>query len=163
MKPRLANRKTAALTLTEVLLIIAALVLLAAVLLPVLAKWKPKSNRLTCDAQLREIGIFYRVWSDDNSGKFPMQVSVTNGGAMESIATGNVAACFSVLSNTIDNPAILVCPEDTKHLPATNFETLSNSNISYFVGLNAIATSPQILLSGMTTWWSIAQKFSPAS
>ena len=73
------------------------------------------------------------MWADDNGGKFPMQVSVTNEGVMELIATGNVAACFSVMSNTLSDPAVLICPQDTKHFPATNFEALSNSNISYFV------------------------------
>ncbi|HUA37179.1 MAG TPA: type II secretion system protein [Candidatus Sulfopaludibacter sp.] len=148
MKPRFANQKTAALTLTEVLIVIAALVLLAAIFLPPLAAWKHKSNRVGCVSSLREIGITCRMWADDSGGKFPMQIPVTNEGAMELIAAGNVAACFSVLSNTLSNPAILICPNDANHFPATNFATLENSNISYFVSLDTIDTQPQSLLSG---------------
>ena len=148
MKPRFANRKTAAVTLTEVLIVIAALALLACILLPVLAVWKHKSNRLSCVTQLKQVGLAYRMWTEDNNGRFPMQVSVTNGGAMESAITGNVAACFSVMSNTLDNPAILVCPNDINRFPATSFETLSGSNISYFINLDAVGVQPQMLLSG---------------
>ncbi len=148
MKPRLTNHRIAALTLTEVLLVIAALALLAAILLPAWATAKRKSSKIGCVSNLQQIGMSYRMWTDDNFGKYPMQVSVTNDGAMESIATGNVAACFSVLSNTLDNPAILNCPLDTKHFPATNFATIENSNISYFISLDAIDTQPQTLLSG---------------
>jgi competence protein ComGC len=148
MKPRPANHKTAALTLTEVLLVIAALALLAAILLPALAAAKRKSSKIGCVSNLKQVGISYRMWTDDNFGKYPMQVSATNDGAMESIATGNVAACFSVLSNTLDNPAILICPLAAKHFSATNFGILDNSNISYFVGLDALSTQPRAVLSG---------------
>lgn len=148
MKPRPANHRVAALTLVEVLIVITALALLAAILLPALAAAKRKSSKIGCVSNLKQVGISYRMWTEDNFGKYPMQVSVTNDGAMESIATGKVAACFRVLSNTLDNPAILICPLDTKHFRATNFATLKNSNISYFISLDAIDTQPQTLLSG---------------
>jgi prepilin-type processing-associated H-X9-DG protein len=88
------------------------------------------------------------MWADENASKYPMQVSATNEGAMELAATGNVAECFRVMSNILDVPQIVICPLDTKHFPATNFASLENSNISYFVGLDAVDTQPQTLLSG---------------
>jgi prepilin-type processing-associated H-X9-DG protein len=136
------------LTLTEVLLVIAALVLLAAILLPALAAAKHKSSRVGCVSNLKLVGITYRMWADENADKYPMQVSATNEGAMELAATGNVAECFRVMSNILDVPQIVICPLDTKHFPATNFASLENSNISYFVGLDAVDTQPQTLLSG---------------
>lgn len=147
-KPRLANRKTAALTLTEVLIVIVALLLLAAMFLPALAAAKRKSSKISCINTLRQIGISYRMWGDDHYEKLPMQVSVTNYGAMESVLEGDVAACFRVMSNTLDNPILLICPADANRVPATNFESLSNSNISYFVNIDAVDTQPQSLLSG---------------
>jgi prepilin-type processing-associated H-X9-DG protein len=78
-----------------------------------------------------------------------MQVSVTNGGAMELVAAGNVAACFQAMSNELNIPKILLCPDDTHRARATNFSTLNNSNISYFVGLDVTnEANPQMLLSG---------------
>jgi competence protein ComGC len=148
MKPRLDLQRTAAMTLMEVLTVIATLVLLIAIFLPGLASMKRKHSHLYCMSNLKMIGVCYWVWGADHDGKYPMQISVTNEGDMELVASGNVAAYFRVVSNELVNPEILICPEDTKLIPATNFATLSNSNISYFVNLDAADTQPQSLLLG---------------
>ncbi|HVU28529.1 MAG TPA: type II secretion system protein [Verrucomicrobiae bacterium] len=149
MKPRLSNQRNQALTLTEVLVVIILLVILAVLLLPILAAAKHKSSKINCASCLRQIGLAYREWEGDNGDKFPMQVSVTNGGAMESVATGNVFKVFQVMSNELSTPKVLICPRDTSHVYATNFETsFDNSNISYFTSLDAIDTQPQMILSG---------------
>ena len=78
-----------------------------------------------------------------------MAVSVTNGGAMELIAAGNIAACFRVMSNELSTPKILLCPEDTHRAYATNFSTgFSNTNISYFINRDAAESYPQMILDG---------------
>ena len=78
-----------------------------------------------------------------------MAVSVTNGGAMELVATGNVAACFQVMSNELSTPKILLCPEDTHRTYATNFSTgFSGANISYFVNPDAAEAYPQMIMLG---------------
>ena len=77
------------------------------------------------------------------------QPRVTNGDTMELIATGNVAACFQVMSNELSTPKILHCPEDTKRIAATNFLTsFSGANISYFVNPDAAENYPQMILDG---------------
>jgi hypothetical protein len=55
---------------------------------------------------------------------------------------------FQWLSNEMSSPKILLCPTDTKRKEAPNFATLSNSNISYFVGLLTNSTYPQDFLAG---------------
>jgi prepilin-type processing-associated H-X9-DG protein len=45
------------------------------------------------------------------------------------------------------NPGVLVCPADTR-FAATNFAALQNSNLSYFVGLNAELGKPTSILAG---------------
>jgi prepilin-type processing-associated H-X9-DG protein len=78
-----------------------------------------------------------------------MSVSITNSGAMELLSTGNVAACFQVMSNQLSTPRILVCPADTEHVPATNFTSdFNNSHISYFLCPDASETFPQMILAG---------------
>jgi prepilin-type processing-associated H-X9-DG protein len=150
MKPRFSNQRNHALTLVEVLVTIAALALLAVLLLPGLAASKRKSNRINCASNVIQIGLTYRLWEGDNGDKYPMAISVTNGGAMEAIATGNVAACFQVMSNELSTTKILVCPEDADRIVATNFTTdFNNSKISYFVSLNVTnEINPQAILSG---------------
>jgi competence protein ComGC len=148
MKPRFSHQRTTALTLVEVIVVIAVLAIALALILPALAKAKYHPSRINCVSNLKQIGIAYRLWESDNNDKYPMAVSVTNGGVMELIATGNVAACFQVMSNELSTPKILLCPEDTRRVRATNFSTLNSSNISYFVGLDAAETKPQMFLSG---------------
>jgi len=149
MKPHFSNQRNHALTLFEVLVVIAVLALVAAILLPALAASKRKSARLGCENNLKEIDLAYRVWEGDNGDKYPMFVSDTNGGAMELIATGNVAACFQVMSNELSIPKILVCQKDTDRIAATNFTTdFDNSKISYFVNPDAAEAYPQMLLLG---------------
>jgi hypothetical protein len=78
-----------------------------------------------------------------------MAVSVTNGGAMESVVIGNVAACFQVMSNELSTPKILHCQADIKHIAATNFSIgFSDANISYFISLDAAEMYPQMILDG---------------
>jgi competence protein ComGC len=148
MKPRFSNQTNHALALVEVLMVIAVLAVLVAIILPGLAAAKRKSSRLGCVNYLKEIGLAYRVWEGDNGDKYPMSVSVTNGGSMELVATGNVVACFQVMSNELSTPKILHCPEDMVHIGTDSFAGLASSNISYFVGLDAHETDPATLLSG---------------
>jgi prepilin-type N-terminal cleavage/methylation domain-containing protein len=148
MKPRAFNQQNHALTLLEVLVVIAVLAVVAALLLPALAAAKVKHSRIGCVNDLKEIGLAYRVWEGDNGDKYPMFVSITNGGAMELIATGNVAACFQVMSNELSTPKILHCPEDTEHFETYSFAMLSSSNISYFINIDATEAHPQMILSG---------------
>jgi len=149
MQPRFSKQRNHALTKIEVLVIIAVLVVLAALLLPALASAKRKSSRINCVSNLKQIGISFRLWEGDNNDKYPMVVSVTNGGAMELVAIGNVAACFRVMSNELSTPKILLCPEDTHRTYATNFSTgFSDANISYFLSQDALETYPQMILLG---------------
>jgi prepilin-type processing-associated H-X9-DG protein len=149
MKPRFSNRKNDALTRTEVVIITA----VATVLLCFMVLWWKKArqvnNLLQCNNNLKQIGLSFREWEGNHNDKFPMQVSMTNGGAMELIATGNVAGSFQVMSDELSTPFVLTCPSDTKHVATTHFGAgLDNSNISYFVGLDADDKYPQRILSG---------------
>ena len=149
MKPRFSHQRNRALTRVEVVMVIGVLFMIAVLLLPVLVSIRNPQRPLNCVNNLKEIGIAYWVWAGDNNDKYPMAVSVTNGGAMELVATGNVAACFLVMSNELTTPKILLCGQDKHRVWATNFATgFDNSYISYFVGLDANESKPQMFLSG---------------
>jgi prepilin-type processing-associated H-X9-DG protein len=149
MKPRLSNQPTNALTRVEVIVVIATLAVLFVLLLPALVTHGHNGRqKIRCINDLKQVGIAYRLWEGNHNDKYPMQVSVTNGGAMELVGAGNVAACFQAMSNELYMPKILLCPADTRRVLATNWSTLNNSNISYFVGLDADESKPQMLLSG---------------
>ena len=151
MNLRVSNQKNAALTLVEVLVVICVVAVLAFVFLPALTKGGPKgSYSYNCIMNLRQIGLAYRLWAIDHSDKYPMQVSVTNGGTMELNADGSKAWLnYLVISNKLSTPKILVCPSDTNRVAARNFrKSFSATNVSYFVGLDADIAHPRMFLSG---------------
>ncbi len=153
MKPLVQNKRTQALTRVEILVIIAVLAILAIIFLPRFTKKATpryqRSTRINCVNNLKQVGLSFRLWEGDNNNKCPMSVSVTNGGAMELIADGNVAGCFQVMSNELSSPRILICPADQGHVSAVNFQKdFDNSHLSYFISPDADESYPQQIMSG---------------
>lgn len=129
------------------LVMIAVIAILAALLLPALAKAKSKAKRINCMNNLKQVGLGFRLFSNDHDDLFPMALSTNKGGTMEFAAGASVFRHFQAISNELVNPKVLACPEDNRS-PATSFRNLENANVSYFVGLDADETKPQRLLSG---------------
>lgn len=142
-------------------MIVLALAAIIFVILPTIAKRHARSSKVSCTNNLKQIGLAYLQWAIDNGDRFPMAVSVTNGGAMEAVASGNLTLVYQVMSNELNTPKILICPQETspKRVTATTFAPFvpagqfgtpfaGNPNISYFVGLDADEARPDTILSG---------------
>lgn len=148
MKPYSSRQTIRAFTAFEILVIVAVLLLLVAVLLPHAGRVHRNTGSTLCISNLKQINLAFRIWEGDNNDQYPMAVSVTNGGAMELIAAGDVAGCFLVLSNELSTPRILSCPQDPVHPPARGFGPgYDRTHISYFINMDATNNSSGQMIS----------------
>src|SRR5258706_15697824 len=74
----------------ELLVILAVLALLALVVLPALANNRPRSARVICANNLRQIGMGFQLWGNDHNDTLPQEVPVLQGGTMQHALAPNV-------------------------------------------------------------------------
>jgi hypothetical protein len=106
------------------------------------------ASRINCVNNIKQIGLSFRLWANDNNGKMPAQVPTRLGGTEEFISSGNVFPHFAVMSNELGTPKIIVCPDDKNRTSATNFGSLGATNVSYFMVIEADEAIPEMWLSG---------------
>jgi prepilin-type processing-associated H-X9-DG protein len=149
MKPNSQFYLRAAFTLVEMLVIIAIIAVLGLLFYPRYLTEKEKAQRIRCTSFLKQSGLAFRIWAGDHDDKNPFHLAVTNGGTKEFIATGETFRHFEIMSNELNTPKILVCPADKQRVAATRFTpTFSNTNLSYFVGIDAEGLTPSAFLAG---------------
>ena len=150
MKLRLSQKHRAAMTLFEVGIIVAVVMIFFVLFAPAIFRPRPhRSSRIGCINNVKQVGLAYKLWAGDNGDILPMGISVTNGGSMELAAKGNVVATFLVMSNELSTPRVLFCPADANRFYTNYFGVLSNSNISYFINPDMTNdANPQMILSG---------------
>jgi prepilin-type N-terminal cleavage/methylation domain-containing protein len=137
-----------AFTLIELLVVIAIISILAALLLPGLAKAKSRGHRTACVSNLKQLSLGFRLWANDNDSRYPWHLEPSDGGTK---TVTEAWRHFAVISNEIVTPRVLHCASDDGKKVAENFsaatagmQTLKNDAVSFALGTESTEDRPMM-------------------